>query len=119
GQPRDMRRRAARFPHDRNDVLEGLADLGDEILAFELLLGVPADLTGNEHEASRAGNPVGVTLGTLPGLRMQEVQRRVLSAHARGSASAVLAAGRSRKRWILPVCVFGSAPVNLMERGYL
>jgi hypothetical protein len=24
-----------------------------------------------------------------------------------------------RKRWILPVCVFGSAATNLRERGYL
>jgi len=26
---------------------------------------------------------------------------------------------RRRKRWILPVCVFGSASTNLTERGYL
>src|SRR5690606_7965414 len=26
---------------------------------------------------------------------------------------------RSRKRWILPVCVLGSAPTNFTERGYL
>ena len=116
---RDMRRRAARFPYDRDDVLEGLADLRDEVLAFELLFGIPADLAGDENEASRGDNPVGVAPGALPVLRMQEVEWRVLSAHSPGSALAVLAPGRSRKRWILPVCVFGSAPVNLMERGYL
>ncbi len=30
-----------------------------------------------------------------------------------------VASSRSRKRWILPVCVFGKASVNFSERGYL
>jgi hypothetical protein len=76
-----MRWRAARFPHDRNDVLKGLADLRDEVLAFELLLGIPAHLARDENEASHTGDPVGVTSCPLPVLRMQKLERRVLLAH--------------------------------------
>ena len=42
-------------------VLERLLELRDQLLAMELLLVIPADLTGDEHDAARGDtDPVGV-----------------------------------------------------------
>ena len=116
---RHMRRCAARFPHDCDDVLKGLADLRNEVLALELLLGVPADLAGDENEASRRDYPVGITFGLLPVPRIKKLKVLVLSVHSPRPATVAPAPGRSRNRWIFPVSVFGSASVNLTDRGYL
>ena len=45
-----------------DDVDERLLDLGDEIVAGELLLGVPADLAGDEHLPALGGDAVGEAL---------------------------------------------------------
>src|SRR6516165_4666185 len=89
-----------------DDVLQRLPDLADEVMAFEPVLVVPADLAADEDQLAFGGDTVGVTLGLRPPGRLQ---------------------GRVRchgwflnwKRWILPVWVLGNAAMNFTERGYL
>ena len=88
-----------------DDVLQGLADLADEIVGLEPALAVPADLAADEDEAALGGDAVGVALGFRPAGRLQDRVR----CHD----------FLNRKRWILPVWVFGRAGVNVTERGYL
>src|ERR1700723_2527771 len=107
-----MRRCAAGLGDDRDHVRERLAHLRDEVPALELLVRVPTDLAGDEHQPSLAGDAVGVALGALPMPRVEKLERRIRLAHWPACV-------RSRKRWILPVCVLGNASANLTERGYL
>jgi hypothetical protein len=46
----------------------GLPRLIDEVPAFEALLGVPADLAGEEDEQALGGNAVGIAFRSLPAL---------------------------------------------------
>ena len=86
--------------------LQRLLDLGDEIVALEDLLRSPADLAGDEHLPAFGGDAVGEAFGLGPVLGVEDLH---------GCYSWAL----SLKRWILPVCVLGSAATNLTERGYL
>src|SRR5215469_12115162 len=113
GQPRDMAGLAAGFLDERDDIGERLTSLGDEIDALEPLLGVPADLAGEKHRAPFCDDAIAETLGCSPAARMK---KRV---HVHHRSPPYVAVWRSRKRWILPVWVFGSASMNLTERGYL
>src|SRR6202035_1461776 len=58
-----------------DDVAKGLTDLRHEIVAVELLLGVPADLAGDENQSAAADDAVRVSLGTRPPLRVHRTQR--------------------------------------------
>ena len=55
-----------------DDVGKRLLDLGDEIVAGELLLRVPADLAGNEDLPAFRGHAVGEALGGGPVLGMKD-----------------------------------------------
>ena len=68
-----MLRLAAGFRDQRHDVGERLTRLRDEIVALEYLLGVPADLAGEENEAAFGRNAVGEAFGLFPGARVEEV----------------------------------------------
>ena len=100
---------AARSREHVNDIFERLLDLGDEIVALELRLRVPADLTGNENLPALRRDAIGVALWRRPVLWLHDFKR----AFAHGACS------RNLKRWIFPVCVFGKASMNFTARGYL
>src|SRR5580704_14212890 len=109
-----MLRLAAGFGHQSNNVLQCLTHLCDKIRAVEMLLGVPADLTGQKYRAPFRGDAVGKTSRLFP---MSGMKKFKGLAHL--SRLAHCAPGLSRKRWIFPVCVFGSASMNFTDRGYL
>jgi hypothetical protein len=44
-------------------VAQGLLDLGNKIIASELLVAVPADLAGDKYLPSGCRNAVGIALG--------------------------------------------------------
>ena len=44
-EPDDALRTGACLGEDSNDIRKGLARLLDEVVAFELLIGIPSDLT--------------------------------------------------------------------------
>src|SRR5882672_3598779 len=117
GQSRNVLRRPAGLSHDRNDVLQSLPGLGDEVLAFEFLVGIPPDLASDKHGPTFGGNSIRITLRTFPMARVQELVWRLRSGH--WLASDDCAPCRSLKRWILPVGVLGSASMNFTDRGYL
>jgi hypothetical protein len=112
-----MFRAAASFGDKRYDIRERLPRLCDKIPAFEPLLGVPADLAGEKDHAAFGDNAIAKAFGRLPPTRMKECMRlrHLLSPHEAPDGGLC----RSRKRWILPVWVFGSASMNFTERGYL
>ena len=83
----------------------GLLHLTDEVLRLEDLLIVPADLAGDMERAVRHQQAVRVAPRGRPPLGVDDP----------GAHDVRL----SRKRWIFPVAVFGSASVKTTERGYL
>src|SRR5262245_28223388 len=117
GQPRNVLWRPAGLPHDCNDVLQRLADLGNEVLAFEFLLCIPPDLTRDKNDPAFSRNTIRITLRTFPMARVQELMGRLRCGH--WLASDDCAPRRSLKRWIFPVAVLGSASRNFTDRGYL
>ena len=86
----------------RQHIAQGLRGLGNEIIALELLLRVPANLTAHKNLGAACGHAVGVALGRHPAGRM-EVFHGVFSL----------------KRCSLPVSVRGSLSRNSISRGYL
>ena len=58
GQPHEMTRLAARLGQHRDDVRKRLLDLGDKIVADQLAVLIPADLSGNENLAAVAAMPL-------------------------------------------------------------
>src|SRR6516164_1503057 len=67
---------------------------------------MPESITWRKREVS-------MKWGFLCGNVAEGEARHLLSPHERPWLC------RSRKRWILPVWVFGSASINFTERGYL
>ena len=52
---------AAGLRQNGEDVLERLFELRNEFFALEMLIGIPADLAGNEYDAAgRHANAVGI-----------------------------------------------------------
>src|SRR5262249_40740667 len=92
---------------DLKDIAQRLLGLGNEVIALELLARVPADLTGEEDQTTLRGDAVAVAPrgGPVSGVERQH--------------GVCLPCALSLKRWIFPVSVFGSAAMNLTERGYL
>src|SRR5580692_12543419 len=64
---------AAGFGNQRHDVGQGLARLRDKIRAVEFLLGIPADLAGEEHHAAFGHDAVGKALWLFPVMRVEEL----------------------------------------------
>ena len=114
-----MLRPAARLADDGDDVLERLADLGDEVQAFELLVGVPADLSGDEDHAALGGDAVRVALWHASSCAGEETRGPRSGVLIRAAPAPATPRPASRKRWTFPVCVFGNASMNFTERGYL
>ena len=90
------------FGQHRQHIAQGLRGLGDEIIALELLLRIPANLAANKDLGATCGHAVGVALGRHPAGRM-EVFHGVFSL----------------KRCSLPVSVRGSLSRKVISRGYL
>ena len=63
----------ARLGQHLDDVAQRLLDLGDEIVAAELLLRIPANLAGNEDLPSFRDHAVGEAFGGGPVLGMEEL----------------------------------------------
>ena len=93
------------------DVLQRLADLAGEVVGFELLIAIPADLPGDVDLPSLGGDTVGKAFGGFPIGRMQDFMGR--------GFTHVAVSSFNRNRCTLPVAVLGSASMNLTERGYL
>ena len=74
GEPHEMARLTARSRQHVDDVFQRLLDLGDEIVALELRLRVPADLAGDENLAALRGDAVGVALGREPSASAAQFQ---------------------------------------------
>jgi len=117
GQPRDVFGAATGLDNKRHDIRKRLSRLRDKIFALEPLLGIPADLPGEKDRAAFGDDAIAKTFGELPATRMKKCMRsrHLLSPHEAPEGGPC----RSRKRWILPVWVFGSASMNFTERGYL
>src|SRR3954471_24031208 len=109
GHAHDVPRFAAGFRQDGDHVHQRALDLRDEIAADEVRILGPADLPGDEDEPAVGGDAVGIALRRLPAFRLQELKIAHAPPHF----------WRRRKRWILPVGVFGSASTNITARGYL
>ena len=77
---------------------------------------VPADLAGDEDLTALRSNTVGEASRGRPVPGMQKLHLKADSSSRRRSRQDC---DFSLKRWILPVCVLGSALTNLTERGYL
>src|SRR5690606_22693077 len=71
GQSHEMLGAGPGLGKDRHDVLQRLARLVGEIVAFEDLLSVPADLAADEDRPAGRGDAVGVAGGRLPARRMK------------------------------------------------
>src|SRR5262249_32912938 len=108
---RDVLRRGPALGQNRDDIGQGLFDLDHKVLAFELLARIPSDLAGDEQEAPFGDYAVAEALGFRPMLGVEPLHHP--------SRAPVAALPLSLKRWILPVSVFSSAAMNLIERGYL
>ncbi len=67
-QPGDIARLSPRFPDHGQNILERLAHLADEVVGFEFLIGIPADLPADKQHAPLADHPVGVTFGRFPAI---------------------------------------------------
>jgi hypothetical protein len=65
-EPRNVFRRATRLSHDRDDILESLADLGDKVLAFEFSVRVPSYLAGDKNRPSFGNDSICVAYRRLP-----------------------------------------------------
>ena len=109
---------AASLANQGDDICQRLSHLRDKIMAVETLLGIPADLAGEKNCAAFGDDAVGKAFRLFPFSRMKEFVRLC---HGSGLESnfAQVAPDRRRKRWIFPVCVFGSASTNFTDRGYL
>ena len=68
----EMTRLAARGREHVNDIFERLLDLGYEIVALELRLCVPADLTSNKNLPALRCDAVGVALRRSPVFRLHD-----------------------------------------------
>src|SRR4030095_9793742 len=67
----DMLGTGACFSENCDYVFESSSRLIDEIVALELLLGVPANLPADKDRGTRSDHAVGVAGCTLPTLRVQ------------------------------------------------
>ena len=75
GHPTDMLRLAAGLRQDRQDVLERLLELRHELLALKFLIGVPADLAGDEYDAAgRHADAVGIADRRQPAGRKKHLR---------------------------------------------
>ena len=91
GEADEVLRACPGLGEDLDDVAERALDLADEVVRFDLLLGVPSDLTAEEEGApGGCGDAVRVALGTTP---VGGVKRLVDVGHEQGSP---LCAGRWR-----------------------
>src|SRR6185312_5047742 len=99
---------AARFLEHAHDILERLLGLRDEVVANDLRLVGPADLSGNKHLSALGDDAVGIALRRLPLSRLKNLE----FAHAPTCS-------RNLKRWIFPVWVLGNAATKFTARGYL
>ena len=61
------------FSQDVDHVVQRLLNLRDEIVAHDLLAGVPADLTGHEHLPALGGHTMGEPSCARPVLGMQKL----------------------------------------------
>src|SRR5262249_46161406 len=66
GEPHEVLRHSAGLGQHLHDVAQRLLDLGHKIIAGELLVGVPSDLTGHEHLSALGGDTVGKAFGGAP-----------------------------------------------------
>ena len=86
-QSRDVFRRAACFPDDRENILESLRELFGKIIAYNALFGIPTHLTGYEQERSSLDeNTVVVAARLSESLGIDHVHVRCL----RGPINSVL-----------------------------
>ena len=53
GQSANVARLASCLCKNGEDILERLLELRNEIIALKMLIGIPANLTGNEHNSAR------------------------------------------------------------------
>ncbi len=84
GHARDMLGLGAGSGQHLDRVVERLAHLRHEIVALELLLGVPADLPRDEDQRAAADDAVGIAFGPGPTRRVyrtQRAHRRLLLLH--------------------------------------
>src|SRR5215210_4460422 len=98
----------------REDVLQALANLADEILRPEGRGLVPSYLAGDEDQPPLRDDAVRIASRLRPARWVQPLHPPVQDAPLRASSRS-----RSTKRCILPVCVFGSSSMNSIARGYL
>jgi len=78
GQPNDIRRRSPRRFDDLHDVLKGLLDLADEIVAFKYLIAIPADLSADIKAYNAfCQHAIGVPSRGLPTVRMNNLKHFV------------------------------------------
>ena len=66
----------------RDDVLQALLNLSDEIVGLELRVLVPTDLASDVNDASTRRDAIGVAGWLRPSARLQRFQHRALRIHA-------------------------------------
>src|SRR6185503_6243412 len=71
----DVLRPAARFGEHGEDIFKGLLKLSGNVFRLEALLGIPADLAGDEHQAPGGGDAVGIADRRFPAARQQDAHR--------------------------------------------
>src|SRR5512138_3350638 len=88
GEAADVLRPRAGLGEDGDDVLQRLLELRREALGLEHLLGVPADLAGDENQSAIGFDSIRVADGRLPALRMQDSHSVILGGSGSSSQPA-------------------------------
>jgi hypothetical protein len=83
-----MLRMCAALEQHRDDVAERLPDLRYQVVALEFVVGIPADLPGDEYHVSARRDAVRIAARTLPSRRLQDVGHRcVLTRQSSGNST--------------------------------